>query len=300
MKIQRIQRDMLIQRDTALITLARVRGKHGAGGREALRMVNLFASVGVRTFDVTFTDIDGRKRGYRPAQRLPEMCRSLESTLIDSCARRGTNIIVRPHSSVRAFLVQLDDLDGAGIERLKDVAFLMLATSPGNHQLWVAVEEPNADFARRLRKGVGADPNASGATRVAGTFNFKAKYAPDFPLIHIVGAADGKILNAAELEGLLAPDPIQRFKRFEFGRKWPRYERCLANAPMAHNSDKPDISRADFTWCVIAADWGHPVTEIAARLMELSQKACENGERYAVLTAQRAAAAVEQRRKCSS
>jgi hypothetical protein len=32
------------------------------------------------------------------------------------------------------------------------------------------------DFARRLRKGTGADTTASGATRVAGSVNFK--YAP--------------------------------------------------------------------------------------------------------------------------
>ena len=41
------------------------------------------------------------------------------------------------------------------------------------------------DFARRLRKGTGADPTASGATRVAGSLNFKDKYAPDFPRVAI-------------------------------------------------------------------------------------------------------------------
>jgi hypothetical protein len=50
---------------------------------------------------------------------------------------------------------------------------------------------------------------------------------------------------------------------------------------------------ADFTWCKTALDWGWTTQETAARLMEVSAKARENGERYAALTAQNAAAAVE-------
>jgi hypothetical protein len=61
---------------------------------------------------------------------------------------------------------------------LGEAAFLTLTTSPGNHQAWVAVsdiknDEDAKDFSRRLRKGMGADKTASGATRVAGTVNYK-------------------------------------------------------------------------------------------------------------------------------
>jgi homoserine acetyltransferase len=42
-----------------------------------------------------------------------------------------------------------------------------------------------------------------------------------------------------------------------------------------------------------ALDWGWNIEETAARLMEVSSKARENGERYAARTAQNAAAAVE-------
>ena len=41
------------------------------------------------------------------------------------------------------------------------------------------------DLARRLRKGAGADPTASGATRISGSLNFKTKYAPEFPLVDV-------------------------------------------------------------------------------------------------------------------
>jgi hypothetical protein len=50
----------------------------------------------------------------------------------------------------------------------------------------------------------------------------------------------------------------------------------------AHGQDRPDISRADFTWCMTASDWGWSVDDIATRLLEESEKARENGERYAL------------------
>ena len=62
---------------------------------------------------------------------------------------------------------------------------------------------------------------------------------------------------------------------------------------MTHGEDRPDISRADFTWCRTAIEWGWSREATANRLMELSTKAKENGEAYAILTATNAAASVE-------
>ena len=56
-----------------------------------------------------------------------------------------------------------------------------------------------------------------------------------------------------------------------------------------------DISRADFTWCMTIISWRHGIGETAARLMEESTKARENGEAYALLIVQDAAAAHERR-----
>ena len=39
----------------------------------------------------------------------------------------------------------------------------------------------------------------------------------------------------------------------------------------------PDISRADFVWCMTAITWGWSTDETAERLMEESAKAQENG-----------------------
>ena len=80
--------------------------------------------------------------------------------------------------------IQLDDLKADQLPRVAPAVFLTLETSPGNFQAWLALPgSEDKDFARRLRKGTGADATASGATRVAGSLNFKDKYAPDFPRV---------------------------------------------------------------------------------------------------------------------
>jgi len=277
----------------------------------AYKMLDTFASVGVTHFDLTHIDIDGEKRGFRPQQSVAQLKNSLPKLFPGAEARRN-NIIIRPHSG-KAQLVQLDDLDQAALSRVGEAAFLTLQTSPGNHQAWIAVSGlDNAsdakDFARRLRKGAGADPTASGATRVAGTTNYKRKYEPGFPTVTILAAAPGRVATPAELEalGLVAsPEPVKQpsvvplrvSRRHEAAiraRRWPDYQRCLDGAPESKSRPgKPRESLADFTWCKTALDWGWTTQETAARLMEVSAKARENGERYAALTAQNAAAAVE-------
>jgi hypothetical protein len=276
-------------------------GETRAGGEQAWQMLDLFASLGVHACDLTETDIDGHKRSFRRAVGLEALRRRMPHWL-DSAIRCRHNLIVRPQCAT-VELVQLDDLRGAMLERLKAAAFLILATSVGNHQAWVAVPECGADFARRLRQGSGADPSASGATRVAGSVNFKPKYAPDFPTVRILEGTPQRTVTPAELEALglvAAADPmaVSRPGRIWSGRRakpWPSYERCLQNAPRAHDSDRADVSRADFTFCLLAMDWGWSVAETCQRLLQKSRKAGENGEAYARLTAQRAAAAIRRR-----
>src|SRR6201996_2560010 len=172
---------------------------------EALRMLDTFASVGATHFDLTHTSIDGEKRGFRPTQSLSQIKNSMPK-LFPGAAERQNNIIMRPLSDTVHF-VQLDDLAATGLSRVGEAAFLTLETSPGNHQAWVAVSglttpAEATDFARRLRKGAGADHSASGATRVAGTSNYKRKYEPDFPMVRINTSAPGRTVTKKQLEGM--------------------------------------------------------------------------------------------------
>jgi len=64
--------------------------------------------------------------------------------------------------------------------------------------------EHDREFARRVRRGAGADLTASGATKIAGSLNFKDKYAPDFPRVRIRDAQPGRMTSPAELERMWA------------------------------------------------------------------------------------------------
>jgi hypothetical protein len=279
---------------------------------EAFRMLDAFASVGATHFDLTHTNIDGEKRGYRPRQTLAQLKNSLPK-LFPGATERRNNIIVRPHSD-KNLIVQLDDLDESKLKRVGEVAFLTLQTSPGNHQAWVTVSgltdlQDAKDFVRRLKIGAGADDHASGATRVAGTTNYKRSYEPDFPRVVILNTVPARVVSAQELQalGLVAePKPIKpatviplrvsrRHENAIRARRWPDYQRCLERAPRNHGDTGPDVSRADFVWCMTALDWGFSTDETANKLLQVSSKARENGERYASLTAINAAAAVERK-----
>lgn len=174
--------------------------------------------------------------------------------------------------------------------------------------------EEAKDFARRLRKGVGADKSASGATRVAGTVNYKRKYEPDFPMVRIEEAHPGRTVTKAQLEGrgLVAssePDTTAATEslktrqtgpsqyRHRTNKAWPNYAISLAGAPRSSDGTGPDRSMADFTWCMTAIDWGWSIDETARKLPEVSEKARERvqlkDEGYPLITAQNAAAEVE-------
>jgi hypothetical protein len=268
-------------------------------------MIGAFASVGVKAFDVSITDLAGEKvsGGFKPSRGVDELRRTIGRTLQDG-ARDHHNVIIRPRSTTTK-LIQLDDLDTGKAERIAPHAFIVIQTSPGNYQAWVAVEkEASEDFSRRLRKGAGADPTASGSTRIAGSLNFKSKYSPAFPQVDITHANAGNVTTAVALEhaGFVAraeeprkPNQAPRRVSQSSGARgrWPNYEMCVRGAPLAHGEDRPDISRADFTWCRTAYQWGHSVENIAVRLLQLSEKARADGERYAQLTAENAARSVD-------
>ena len=229
--------------------------------------------------------------------------------MLDGAATIQRNVIVRPHGDGVTF-IQLDDLKPPALPPVAPAVFLMLETSPGNYQAWLAMQGPqDEDFIRRVKRGAGADKTASGATRIAGSLNFKDKYAPDFPRVAIHAAEPGRIATADQLHQLglvaapepvvlaeqprrMAPAPLRRPGPGK--RRWPRYADCLEGAPPSQSRQRQTRdSIADFTWCLIAADWGWPVEDIARQLMEESAKARENGAAYAQKTATRGAQAAQ-------
>ncbi len=277
-------------------------------------MIDALASVGADAFDVTWTNLQGQKVSFRRGLLRADLRRWLPRMLAWAASQQ-LNLIVRPNSR-DTVLVQLDDLRQDALDRLRSVAFRGLETSPGNYQAWVALPaaESDQDFARRLRKGTGAYANASGAVRIAGSINFKQKYAPNFPRVQLTHTAPGLIPSRAQLESLgvvAAPEAAAPAETADLRatvitarptrrepRAWPDYQRCLDGAPPNGDGTGSDRSKADYFWCLLAIQRGWGIDETAERLMELSDKARENGHDYALRTARKAATlpAVDSRR----
>ena len=169
-------------------------------GRGGQAMLSAFASVGANRFDVTLTDIEGQEvEGKYRANRSLEELRRTAGRILEDAERHRHNVIVRPRSVMTA-LIQLDDLDVEKVSQLTPHAFLVLSTSPGNHQVWIAVKDCTPDFSRRLKKGVGADRGANGATRISGSLNFKREYEPAFPRVEITHMNAGNVTTKAALD----------------------------------------------------------------------------------------------------
>jgi hypothetical protein len=283
---------------------------------EALAMLSAFASVGARAFDLTLTEIErvNIPGGFKRNRSVAELRRTIGRILSDA-ERDRHNVIIRPHSTT-ATLIQLDDLDTLQVEQLERHAFMVLLTSPRNFQAWVAVKDAPTDadqakdFIRRLRKGIGgADKSATGATRIAGSLNFKTKYAPAFPLVKLMSRQLCRVTTVGLLEraGFVAAEepsapprvpPHNLSSRNAVARKWPNYQQTLSGAPPKSDGSQ-DRSMADFMWSKWAIERGWSIKETAEKLVEVSAKAQENARRgdegYAEVTARNAADAVEKR-----
>src|SRR3954466_13642605 len=213
----------------------------------ARNMIDTFRSVGATRFDVTLTNAAGEKDSFRRSVPLSDLKRTLPD-MLDAAAATQRNVIVRPHSPNIVF-VQLDDLKTNQLTPLAPAVFLTLETSPGNFQAWAALRGmEDKDFARRLRKGTGADATASGATRVAGSLNFKDKYAPDFPRVRIAASQPRRTTTTAELEQLglvtppeeVAPLPVSPARSIPgSSRKWPSYAKAIDGAPLNSEETGP-------------------------------------------------------------
>ena len=160
---------------------------------------------------------------------------------------------------------------------------------------------------RRVRKALGGldDKSASGATRIAGTENWKQKNLPEPPVVTIVHAVPGRVMTPEQLEqmGLLAPpEPVKapasppRVSETQNTRRWPSYEISLMRAKKRKDG-MPDRSDADFKWCLTALTGGKTIGDTEAKLLEVSERAKERRDRdpgYIRVTVENAARIVEQ------
>jgi len=272
------------------VVLSIEREKHGRGDGNGQRRQrtqgstghDAFASVGATQFDLTITMRNGTKETYRRGMKLADLIRTLPA-ILDSATRQQRNVIVRPYGLGVSF-IQLDDLRADMLTHLAPAVFLILKTSPGNFQAWVVIPgaEDKVLFAA-FAKAPKPTPRRAAQRERRGAKISRTNTRPTFRA--------SQSNRRRQVERRQKPN-LNRASN----RRMPDYARCLEGAPL--NSDKtgPDISRPDYTFALIAADWGC-VEETAARLMQVSPKAQESGEAYALRTARAEAAAVNSRGK---
>jgi hypothetical protein len=219
-------------------------------------MLDAFLSVGANHFVLTWRTLDDEFHDVRKHWSAGYIRRNVRHLLAEA-ERQQLNLIIRP-TSPKGFFLQLDDISPQVLQRAMRVALFTVATSPVKAQAWLFVEgkgdeDADLNFRRRVKKACATDPRASESVRVAGSLNFKQKYAPNFPCVAITYAAPGLMASRDQLQELglvAAPDIIPAPRglplRGSRGRSWPDYQRCLAGARLNSDGTGPDRSGADY------------------------------------------------------
>jgi len=243
--------------------------------REALVDVATFESVGVISFDVSILDGSKKLRSYYG--RVPvDGLRRMMPSLLHRCEKDMLNLIIRPRVGADRRLIQLDDLNHAAVEKLREFAFRIIETSLGNYQVWLCVLGGHEETEKRLKKVAGADVGATGATRLAGLMNVKEqRRGPDrsYPRVRLIDS-EARVVSVKEIAGVLGSDEMppcvstpERRSRLPM----PDYQEFVNRARLS-STGKIDRSMIDYSWAATALSRGHSVEDVTLELDRVSLK----------------------------
>jgi len=261
----------------------------------AERVVEVFQSIGATRFKVVFISrvtLDGK---YGLTDSYDETLASLSKKLpayLRRSDQRLESLCLRPRDGM---IVQVDDCDSEVAEKLRPFAFLVIETSPGNFQVWLALPLDFTDAARqelreRLLRRLNPKkdrklPNggAFNSLRLPGSINAKQKYVEkygSFPRVRLIHAALGRIVAPLELEnaGLLAPveksQPVKAANHpaaSKLPSYWPDFDEYLQRH-WKEDENRPDRSSGEEAWVCACARVGWPRHLIIEQLSRLSLK----------------------------
>jgi hypothetical protein len=199
--------------------------------------------------------------------------------LIGDAERGGVSLVAR----VRGPVLQIDDCNAEVALLLEPFSFFVEETSANSFQVWLAFRDEwdKAEVAARLfvrlrELKLEGNPGAGGATRWPGSVN--AKPSRNGWRVRVDSVNPSRFVTPSELEdvGLLGdpPSPVELdWQPDGAPRAWPDYDRCL--------KDKDgDRSKADAQFVFFALTRNRTPEEIAEKLVEVSTKAKEKGEKY--------------------
>src|SRR3954451_1943452 len=90
------------------------------------------SAVGATGFNVTWTNLQDQPRRSYKGMSIAEITRTMPR-MLDAAIANQLNLIVRPLGA-DVWFIQLDDLRAEQLARIAPRIFLILETSPGNHQ----------------------------------------------------------------------------------------------------------------------------------------------------------------------
>jgi hypothetical protein len=258
-------------------------------------MLDAFVGVGATNFDIAVIEHvtegpDGRCHDEKVSGKQLTNAHFREvrfriRQILTEAEQEHWSVVIHPCRSSAATIIQLDDLPEETVTNIRPHAFLVTRTSAGSYQVWVAVVDANAgELARRLKRGTGADTNANGAGKIAGSRNWKPRHLPTFPLVVITYLNPGHKSNWDDLESdgfvaSVAPPVAPRPARVPRGQVpiglWPDYDWVKNGARKRRYSSGQDLDGVDAFWCKLAAVRRHSLEAIAAKLLCVSTNAQE-------------------------
>jgi hypothetical protein len=267
----------------------------------ALTALDVFSSVGVKKFNVFFTESERdslvgkieKELGIREvARRMPEFVERNRNEPLS---------LVFDMKSNGSWLLQVDEASTEVLDLLSPVSFAQIETSDGNGQAWLALpSDTSAEICaetkeRLLRKlkPLGANCGASGGLRWVGTFNRKASRVREdgsSPVVKLSAHSYGRTVTLEELErlGLLAPRPeplklkesgFRSSRRALRANRVPNYQVSLS-AIQSKADGSPDRSHADVLHAATCLDWGLTREEAVQEILNHSTKAKEQPNPY--------------------
>jgi hypothetical protein len=269
---------------------------------EAEGTLDAFTSVGAE--DVVAVVVDdtlpyGENKVSDEHLSVREFRRSLPYYLEHNLDNPTHSLCVRPRGPRR--LIQVDDCSWEVVRLLLPFAFLVVMTSPGNYQVWIALADVIPDDEefkaqkRRLYKKLnpkkdpkGANGGAHGSIRLPGTLNRKParRYADgESPRVQLLSVQPGRKVSIAELDaaGLLAPPPkgmtpeeVRELKAKLPSGGWPDINDYLGRAG--------DRSGPECSWAMASFKRGFPRYAIIAKLKDIGPKASTRDDDYAEQT----------------
>lgn len=269
---------------------------------QALHMLASFVSVGAVAFFLLLKDKDNVTKVACRKSLVADLLINNIDRLLAACDKWQVSLIIRPILPLGYQLqfLQLDDLSKqvALSENLVLLSLLTLETSKDNYQSWVAVknisEEEKKLIRGKLIEQLGADIGATGAVRLAGSYNFKPEYESDIPVIKLVDYETALTVSIEQLresgfvKAKVSP-PCDSSCVLKGGNlKWYSYEKSLSKAPFKKDGVTPDYSVADIDFVLVNLAQGFPYELVEEELARIRRDKVIKNPVYLKLTMSKA------------